>query len=183
MPRLMCPPEKLPGAWQPLPLFTCSTRTTWSLFCRGVAHAERTCVSGGHLLAVATGKKAAAWTKCCISVDFARHVRRLLHGRPDGWQAPPADAAGADGRVRRAARKRLLMIGDTTHDLQMALNAGCASVGQLRRPRAGCFSMSSTIVCLRIQWRKVAMAGCWKRPGAMGSAIFFECKGRRRSSL
>jgi hypothetical protein len=25
--------------------------------------------------------------------------------------------------------ERLLMIGDTTHDLQMALNAGCASVG------------------------------------------------------
>jgi phosphoglycolate phosphatase len=24
---------------------------------------------------------------------------------------------------------RVLMIGDTTHDLQMALNAGCASVG------------------------------------------------------
>ncbi|MEO8014621.1 MAG: HAD hydrolase-like protein, partial [Polaromonas sp.] len=24
---------------------------------------------------------------------------------------------------------RILMIGDTTHDLQMALNAGCASVG------------------------------------------------------
>jgi len=26
-------------------------------------------------------------------------------------------------------RERVLMIGDTTHDLQMALNAGCASVG------------------------------------------------------
>ena len=25
--------------------------------------------------------------------------------------------------------ERLLMVGDTTHDLQMALNAGCASVG------------------------------------------------------
>jgi phosphoglycolate phosphatase len=25
--------------------------------------------------------------------------------------------------------ERTLMIGDTTHDLQMALNAGCASVG------------------------------------------------------
>ncbi|MBW3656086.1 MAG: HAD hydrolase-like protein, partial [Gemmatimonadetes bacterium] len=28
-----------------------------------------------------------------------------------------------------AAPQRTLMIGDTTHDLQMALNAGCASVG------------------------------------------------------
>ncbi|MNV99264.1 Phosphoglycolate phosphatase [compost metagenome] len=27
------------------------------------------------------------------------------------------------------APERLLMIGDTTHDLQMAVNAGCASVG------------------------------------------------------
>ncbi|MCY1558829.1 Phosphoglycolate phosphatase [compost metagenome] len=27
------------------------------------------------------------------------------------------------------APERTLMIGDTTHDLQMALNAGCASVG------------------------------------------------------
>jgi phosphoglycolate phosphatase len=26
-------------------------------------------------------------------------------------------------------KERVLMIGDTTHDLQMALNAGCASVG------------------------------------------------------
>jgi phosphoglycolate phosphatase len=25
--------------------------------------------------------------------------------------------------------ERLLMVGDTTHDLQMAVNAGCASVG------------------------------------------------------
>jgi phosphoglycolate phosphatase len=25
--------------------------------------------------------------------------------------------------------ERVLMIGDTTHDLQLALNAGCASVG------------------------------------------------------
>ena len=33
--------------------------------------------------------------------------------------------------------ERTLMIGDTTHDLQMALNAGCASVGgELRRARA-----------------------------------------------
>jgi phosphoglycolate phosphatase len=28
-----------------------------------------------------------------------------------------------------AEPERTLMIGDTTHDLQMALNAGCASVG------------------------------------------------------
>ena len=28
-----------------------------------------------------------------------------------------------------AAPERTLMIGDTTHDLQLALNAGCASVG------------------------------------------------------
>jgi phosphoglycolate phosphatase len=28
-----------------------------------------------------------------------------------------------------ARPERTLMIGDTTHDLQMALNAGCASVG------------------------------------------------------
>jgi phosphoglycolate phosphatase len=27
------------------------------------------------------------------------------------------------------APERTLMIGDTTHDLQMAVNAGCASVG------------------------------------------------------
>jgi phosphoglycolate phosphatase len=32
----------------------------------------------------------------------------------DEWSAPPA---------------RTLMIGDTTHDLQMAQNAGCASIG------------------------------------------------------
>ena len=53
--------------------------------------------------------------RCRNAGAAARHVRRLAHGRRNGRQAP-ADAAGADGRVRRGAR-RLLMIGDTTHDL------------------------------------------------------------------
>jgi len=53
----------------------------------------------GHLLSVATGGKP--------------HPR-MLHELMDQFGVSP---------------ERTLMIGDTTHDLQMALNAGCASVG------------------------------------------------------
>ena len=36
---------------------------------------------------------------------------------------------GADATSSSVTPERTLMIGDTTHDLQMARNAGCASVG------------------------------------------------------
>lgn len=82
----------------------------------------------GHLLAVATGKsrrgldEALATSTLAGTFDASRTADQTA-GKPDPlmlhelmaeFDVPPG---------------RTLMIGDTTHDLQMALNAGCASVG------------------------------------------------------
>ena len=82
----------------------------------------------GHLLAVATGKsrrgldEALATSTLAGTFDASRTADQTA-GKPDPlmlrelmaeFDVPP---------------ERTLMIGDTTHDLQMALNAGCASVG------------------------------------------------------
>ncbi len=82
----------------------------------------------GHKLAVATGKSRAGLYAALATValrarfDGSRTADET-HGKPhprmllelmDELDAPAA---------------RTLMIGDTTHDLQLALNAGCASVG------------------------------------------------------
>ena len=82
----------------------------------------------GHLLAVATGKSRRGLDDALHSVD--------LRGVFDGSR--PADqTAGKPHPLMLqelmaefdVAPERLLMIGDTTHDLQMAVNARCASVG------------------------------------------------------
>ncbi|AGU48585.1 putative HAD-superfamily hydrolase, subfamily IA [Variovorax paradoxus B4] len=82
----------------------------------------------GHKLAVATGKSRRGLNEALKSValrdrfDASRtadetfgkpHPRMLLELMEELEVAP----------------ERTLMIGDTTHDLQLALNAGCASVG------------------------------------------------------
>ncbi len=84
--------------------------------------------ASGHLLAVATGKsrrgldEALATATLAGTFDASRTADQTA-GKPDPlmlrelmaeFDVPP---------------ERTLMIGDTTHDLQMALNAGCASVG------------------------------------------------------
>ncbi len=84
--------------------------------------------SRGHKLAVATGKSRRGLNDALSSValrdrfDASRtadetfgkpHPRMLLELMQELDVAP----------------ERTLMIGDTTHDLQLALNAGCASVG------------------------------------------------------
>lgn len=81
----------------------------------------------GHLLTVATGKSRrgldeALATSALAGVFDASRTADQTAGKPDPlmlrelmaeFDVPPG---------------RTLMIGDTTHDLQMALNAGCASV-------------------------------------------------------
>jgi len=82
----------------------------------------------GYLLVVATGKsrrgldEALATSTLAGTFDASRTADQTA-GKPDPlmlrelmaeFDVPP---------------QRTLMIGDTTHDLQMALNAGCASVG------------------------------------------------------
>ena len=82
----------------------------------------------GHLLAVATGKSRRGLDHVLESKE--------LHGVFDGSRTADETAGKPDprmlGELMRqfgAEPERTLMIGDTTHDLQMAVNAGCASVG------------------------------------------------------
>ncbi len=82
----------------------------------------------GHLLAVATGKSRRG-------LDEALHTVQLK-GVFDGSRTADQTAGKPHPLMLQelmaefdVAPARLLMIGDTTHDLQMAVNAGCVSVG------------------------------------------------------
>ena len=82
----------------------------------------------GHLLAVATGK-----SRRGLDDAFGRVE---LNGVFDGSRTADETAGKPDPRMLHELMKqfgvtatRVLMIGDTTHDLQMAVNAGCPSVG------------------------------------------------------
>ncbi len=81
-----------------------------------------------HWLAVATGKSRRGLD------DVLRSVQ--LQGMFNGSRTADETAGKPDPLMLRELMRefgtvpeRTLMIGDTTHDLQMALNAGCASVG------------------------------------------------------
>jgi phosphoglycolate phosphatase len=77
-----------------------------------------------------------AWTKRCI--------QRELRGVFDGSRTADETAGKPHPLMLQELMaefdvppERLLMIGDTTHDLQMALNGGLCQRGrELRRPRA-----------------------------------------------
>lgn len=82
----------------------------------------------GHKLAVATGKSRAGLDAALATV--------LLRDRFDGSRT--ADETHGKPHPRMLLElmeeldvtpERTLMVGDTTHDLQLAQNAGCASVG------------------------------------------------------
>ncbi len=82
----------------------------------------------GHLLAVATGKSRRG-------LDEALHSA-ALRGMFDGSRTADETAGKPHPLMLQelmaefgVPAQRTLMIGDTTHDLQMALSAGCASVG------------------------------------------------------
>ncbi len=81
-----------------------------------------------HWLAVATGKSRRG-------LDEALHAVEL-HGVFDSSRTADETAGKPHPRMLHELMRefgvepeRTLMIGDTTHDLQMAVNAGCASVG------------------------------------------------------
>ena len=81
-----------------------------------------------HWLAVATGKSRRGLDEVLRTVE--------LHGVFDGSRTADETAGKPspvmlDELMREfgVEPERTLMIGDTTHDLQMAVNAGCASVG------------------------------------------------------
>jgi len=84
--------------------------------------------AGGHLLTVATGKSRRGLNEALASVA----LKGLFHG-----SRTADETAGKPHPLMLQelmeefdmAPEQVLMIGDTTHDLEMALNAGCASVG------------------------------------------------------
>jgi phosphoglycolate phosphatase len=82
----------------------------------------------GHLLAVATGKSRKGLDEALHAVE----LKGLFHA------SRTADETAGKPHPRMlhelmaelgVPADRVLMVGDTTHDLQLALNAGCASVG------------------------------------------------------
>lgn len=84
--------------------------------------------SRGHVLTVATGKSRrglddALATSILLGTFDASRTADQTAGKPDPLMLHELMAEFD------VPAQRTLMIGDTTHDLQMALNAGCASVG------------------------------------------------------
>lgn len=82
----------------------------------------------GHLLAVATGKSRRGLDDALASAE--------LRGVFDASRTADETAGKPDPLMLRELMaqfgipaSRVLMVGDTTHDLRMALNADCASVG------------------------------------------------------
>ncbi len=81
----------------------------------------------GHRLAVATGKSRRGLDEALASVE--------LHGLFDATRTADETASKPDPKMLHelmdelgVAPQRTLMVGDTTHDLQLAANAGTASV-------------------------------------------------------
>lgn len=81
----------------------------------------------GHVLTVATGKSRRGLDEALHSVE--------LQGRFHGSRTADETAGKPHPRMLEelmaqfgVAPERTLMVGDTTHDLQMAINAGCASL-------------------------------------------------------
>jgi phosphoglycolate phosphatase len=121
------PPEKYPQLGERYRHHYAAHYDDLSLF-DGVLPLLDTLKTRGHLLAVATGKSRRGLDEVLRTVE--------LRGVFDGSRTADETAGKPDPRMLHelmaefdVAPERVLMVGDTTHDLQMALNAGCPSVG------------------------------------------------------
>ena len=81
----------------------------------------------GHLLAVATGKSRRGLNEALQSAALRGVFDSSRTGDETAGKPHPLMLQELMAELD-VAPERLLMIGDTTHDLQMALNAGCPSV-------------------------------------------------------
>ncbi len=82
----------------------------------------------GHLLTVATGKSRRGLDEALQAVE----LQGIFHGSRTADETAGKPHPRMLHELMRefgVSPERCLMIGDTTHDLQMALNAGCASLG------------------------------------------------------
>ncbi|MDB5967377.1 MAG: family hydrolase [Polaromonas sp.] len=121
------PPEKYPALGERYRHHYASHYDDLSLF-DGVLPLLAGLKAKGHLLAVATGKSRRGLDEALHSVE--------LRGMFDGSRTADETAGKPHPRMLlelmeefNLPAQRVLMVGDTTHDLQMALNAGCPSVG------------------------------------------------------
>ena len=82
----------------------------------------------GHLLTVATGKSRRGLDEALQAVE----LQGIFHGSRTADETAGKPHPRMLQELMRefgVSPERCLMIGDTTHDLQMALNAGCPSLG------------------------------------------------------
>jgi phosphoglycolate phosphatase len=121
------PPEKYPQLGERYRHHYTAHYDDLSLF-EGVLPLLDALKARGHLLAVATGKSRRGLNEVLRTAE--------LKGVFDGSRTADETAGKPDPRMLHElmaefdiAPERVLMVGDTTHDLQMALNAGCPSVG------------------------------------------------------
>lgn len=93
----------------------------------GAAEMIRELHAAGYLLAVATGKSRRGLDRALHATGLAGwfHVTRCAD---EGFSKPHPGMLEAVMATLAAARESTLMIGDTTHDLEMAKAAGVASV-------------------------------------------------------
>lgn len=82
----------------------------------------------GHKLAVATGKSRVGLDEALHSVELSGLFDASRTADETAGKPHPRMLLELMAELQTPAH-RVLMVGDTTHDLQLALNAGCASVG------------------------------------------------------
>ena len=121
------PPERYPELGARYRHHYTARQNDLSLFA-GVIEMLADLKSRNHWLAVATGKSRQGLNSVLLSVE--------LQGVFDGSRTADETAGKPHPLMLQelmaefdVPAERVLMIGDTTHDLQMALNAGCPSVG------------------------------------------------------
>ena len=121
------PPERYPQLGERYRVHYLRHQDDLSLF-KGVLPMLDALHERGYVLTVATGKSRRGLNDTL--------QRTELQGRFQGSRTADETAGKPHPRMLHelmaefgVAPERTLMIGDTTHDLQMALNAGCASVG------------------------------------------------------
>ena len=82
----------------------------------------------GYLMAVATGKSRRGLDRALQNTALGAHFH-ASRCADEGFPKPHPDMLETLMRILGVTRERTLMIGDTTHDLQMAANAGVPAVG------------------------------------------------------
>lgn len=121
------PPEKYPELGERYRHHFLAHKRDLSLF-NGILPLLAALKERGHLLTVATGKSRRGLDEALQNVQLkdvfdGSRTSDETAGKPDPLMLHELMAQFD------VSAERVLMIGDTTHDLQMALNAGCASVG------------------------------------------------------